>query len=277
MRTSFSHPEPSASPRWWHNDIVLRHVNKLVCGEGVGGITGGDAQKLASFGPFKRAVSVGCGNGFKELALLKRGLVEHFTLCEDSRDARKLAKESANSQGLSRRVSFSEVDFKAGKASYDLVYWNHSLHRIHDVAEAIAWSARALRVGGVFYLNGYVGANRLQHSDVYLELANRYRSVLPARIIHGQPRIVQRVDIEMLKRSDPSLAVDSERILPTIREVFKEVQLKPLGGVIYSCALHGVLSNFDPDDQSLLGAGLVLDELAARRGLSESALVISKV
>lgn len=263
--------------RWWFHEPVLRHINRLICGEAVGGLTGGDVRKLQSLGPFKRAVSVGCGNAFKELTLLRHGVVDHFTLYEIAAPRREQAKALAEEWGVADRIEVREfADLSRPRQRFDLVYWNNSLHHMLDTAQAVDWSRRSLKGDGLLYMNDYVGPNRLQYDDQYLELANRFRALLPERLIAGYHRAVSRIDAAMIEASDPPEAADSANILPSIRNAFPSASVVRLGGVIYSCALNGVIGNFGEGDTPLLEAGLIIDQMAARAGLSENALAIAR-
>ena len=62
--------------RWWHSETIIRYVNRNICGLPLDGIVSGDIALLKARYPlrkFQKAVSVGSGNGNKELELVKAG------------------------------------------------------------------------------------------------------------------------------------------------------------------------------------------------------------
>jgi hypothetical protein len=79
--------------RWWQHPPILRHINEKVCGKPVDGFSAGLTLRVRSMLgprlPLSRGISVGCGNGMKEMTLLREGIVQVFDLYElaDSRIA----------------------------------------------------------------------------------------------------------------------------------------------------------------------------------------------
>ena len=75
-----------AGPNWWNNTLVLRHVNRLVCGQPIKLFSAGCRAKLRDqlgYGVcLRRGVSIGCGTGVKEMSMIMDGLVECFDLYE---------------------------------------------------------------------------------------------------------------------------------------------------------------------------------------------------
>jgi hypothetical protein len=65
--------------RWWQHPPILRHINKKVCGKPVDGFSMGLTMRARSLLegrlPLRKGISVGCGNGMKEMTLLREGIV----------------------------------------------------------------------------------------------------------------------------------------------------------------------------------------------------------
>lgn len=266
--------------RWWFHHTVIRHINQLISGTATAGIVSGDISFLRAKrqSGYNQAISVGCGNGFKELSLLRAGVVAHFTLYEIAASRIEQAKAMAAEYDLLDRVDFKVelCDFnKAGR--YDLVYWNNSLHHMPDVLHAVQWSRRTLVPGGDVYINDCIAPSRLQYSDAYLAAASRFRSILPERLIGHYPRTAVNIDPVKLEAADPSECADSSSIVPSINKVFPTADMVNLGGLIYSCALNGIIANFTPDDEPLMQAALQLDEQYARQGLGEYMRAFARV
>lgn len=274
--------------RWWMHPSILRHINRLVCGEQVDGAHAGFnrlIQARAPEGGFRRAVSIGCGAGGKEMKLLQQGIVQQFDLFEISEFRIGQIQDRAAERGVLDRIRWHHADAfeQEPEGSFDLVYWNNSLHHMFDVRQALAWSHRALTRGGYLVMDDFVGATRFQWTDLELEMASRVRALLPDSFLRNPkkpaaqlPRVLGRSDLQEMIKDDPSEAADSSNILPAIAALFPDAIVIPTGGVIYHLALNDVLANFDDDrDATLLESLLLLDETLARNGHSQYAVAIA--
>lgn len=274
--------------RWWQHEPIVRHINARICGRAVAGLAGGDIEVIRSRGggrPYDAGVSIGCGNGAKELALLDSGVVRRFDVFEISELRVAQGQRLAEAKDLTSRVSFKQepVDFSAAPSCrYDLVYWNNALHHMLDVDAAVAWSRRALASGGLFYMNDFVGPTRMQFPDEMLEIARRVRQSLPDRFLQHPtadgrmlPREVRRPDPRQLEARDPTECADSDDILPAINRHFHNVEVTLTGGVVYHLALNDVLTNFRDRDHWLLQLLLVLDDICVGAGQTHYAIAVA--
>ena len=130
--------------RWWHSEYIVRRINKRVCGESLPRTSSGlhqlALQRFSGQAPFARGVSIGCGMAGKERAVLKCGLVDHFTLFELSSVGIERGRQLAQEEGLADRMEFRMEDGLTGETGeelYDLVYWNNALHHMFDVKAAL--------------------------------------------------------------------------------------------------------------------------------------------
>ncbi|WP_440659149.1 class I SAM-dependent methyltransferase [Ensifer adhaerens] len=269
--------------RWWFHPTVVAHRNRLIGDVSASGVIAGDISWLRKEQPagFGHGVSIGCGNGFKELSMIRNGLVGHFTLYEISESRTSQALELAQQWNISDQITIvREVQDFVPRQKFDLVYWNSALHHMLDVKQALSWSRASLSSGGAIYINDCIAPNRLQYSEEYLSAASRFRAALPERLLIAPgglfSRTVSNIDPEKLRQADPSECADSHAILPSLNEVFPNAVIKYLGGVIYSCALNDVIGNFTEVDQPLLELGLQLDEQYSRLGLNEYIAAFSR-
>jgi SAM-dependent methyltransferase len=171
--------------RWWQSPHIIRHINKKIAGLTIGGIFSGLTQRAKEMAghccPFSRGVSVGCGNGQKEITLIRQGLVSSFELYELSEVRVEQGRKLARKLGVEDRVNFYIGDaFEIVKdiESFDFVHWNNSLHHMLDVEASIKWSYNVLSKEDV-YMDDYVGPSRFQWSDKMLEMVSKVRGVLP--------------------------------------------------------------------------------------------------
>jgi hypothetical protein len=96
--------------RWWQHPPIIRHINRNVCGKPIEGFFAGLTLRARSLLegrlPVARGISVGCGNGMKEMRLIREGTVQAFDLYElaDSRIA--AGREMAQKRQLVRNAHF---------------------------------------------------------------------------------------------------------------------------------------------------------------------------
>lgn len=274
--------------RWWQHPRIVAHINRIICGHAAPGIAAGDIALLRDWVPghtFAKAVSVGCGNGAKEMALLDAGLVQSFDLYEISDKRIRDGQALAARKGLTDRLSWHEavVDFTATdlNGSFDLVYWNNALHHMLDVEAAVKWSKLVAREGGYLYVNDFVGPSRMQWTDESLNIASRVRAGLPERLLQrpsGQgllARTLARPDVERLMSEDPTESAQSGQIIGAIRRSFPSALIKLTGGIVYHLALNDVLANLTEDDTPLLDQLLLLDEVCAEAGHTHYAVALA--
>ncbi len=278
-RTQTSKPDRF---NWWKSPLIRKHINKLVSGKPYARFSQGllkvVKQRVGSR-VFEKGVSVGCGIGNKEMALLRDGLVRSFELYELSGTRIEKGKEIAKKLGVEDRVSFHQEDaFKVvPESSVDFVHWNNSLHHMMDVDAAVAWSYRVLRPEGVFYMDDFVGPTRWQWSDESLAIGTRIRSLLPEKYMRNphypekgeefMGRELNRPSSRRVARQDPSEAADSERIIESVRKYFPDAEITLTGGLVYHMTLSQILHNFDEEDEcdaALLNLLMLIDELCIR-------------
>lgn len=269
---SFWNKRVTGSSNWWSNSLVVREYNRRVCGIPLKGMGAGIHELIATRAgrQIQLGISVGCGNGKKEMALLQTGAVNKMR-CYDLSPVRiAQAKEEAYALGLSDRVVFDVLDaFTTYKdPMFDLVYWNNALHHMADVREAVKWSKSVLISGGLFAIDDFVGATRMQICDESIRFANSVRSKLPEKFWRsGSEKILSRQWFLKRIEKDPSECMDSSATLPSLREFFPGQEVIPTGGLLYFMALNGLYSSFDmssSNDRSLLEVILIADEQYAK-------------
>lgn len=281
---------PSAErSRWWQWPRIIKFQNERICGKPLPGWSAGLINELGDRTGgrvFKRGVSIACGNGSKEMAFLRAGLVEHFDLFEISETRIAHGRELYKQAGLSERATWHVSDgithLERGP-SYDMVFWDNALHHMPDTARAVEASRTALNSGGVFVMNDFVGANRFQWTARELRYASAVRANLPDGYLRHPrnpaarlPRALSRPDFQGMIDADPSEAGDSESILPAIRSLMPNPAIWLLGGSIYHLALNDVFANMDPErDAGMLEALLVLELALIERGESHYAAAIA--
>lgn len=272
--------ESKSRLRWFEYEQVLAHVNAKLW-PSQPSVKRGDGPNLLFKSKLngqvlKRAISIGCGNGTKEMRLITMGLVEHFDLYEASSGRIEQGHEVAKKLGVEDKVTFHFVEDMGlpNVSDYDLVYWNAALHHMLDTPYAVAWSRHILKDGGFFFMDDYVGSNVFQWSDLCINTMNSILKVLPDRLFVNPenpdkplPRIIERPDPVRVLRRDPTEAIDCERIIPALKLHFPEAEIYPVGGSVYHKIFMEIGHNLDPDkDSDLIGLFLLMDDQLLARG-----------
>lgn len=201
--------------------------------------------------PGARILSPGCGAGNKELALA-RALPDRYIIGGDiATAALQTGREAAARAGLSN-IEFVEQDFNdlhLDPQSLDAVAGLGALHHVEKLEHFWAECQRALRPGGVILGQEYIGADRFQWSDTQIAEANRVlRDMVPEehKVHH---RAVVRTPIEQMMALDPSEAVRSSELLPTLKASGLELAgYASAGGALLQPVLDYQIHTYNPSD-----------------------------
>jgi SAM-dependent methyltransferase len=270
--------------RFWLFPEICGHFNRKICGKPLRASAHGlhaRIPQLSGGKPFERAVSVGCGLASKEMSLLSQSVVSHFDLFDLAEDRLKSAGAAFELKGLRNRADFHCADAFAAapKETYDLVYWNSSLHHMPDVFAALQWSREVLRPGGVLAMFEFVGPTRFQWSDLNLDAIKRFRAGLPEELLYRpgrpDPWIVRPTIEEMIER-DPSEAMDSGRILPAMQSVFPGAEIIPIGGALYHFGLNGIYPLLTETHKWVYDQALLVDDLLTSQGENHFAVAFGQ-
>ena len=262
---------------WTSSKAIVSHVATRICGAPCERIPEAIAGRMRSTGcslPFRRGISVGCGNGLKEMALLEQGIVSHFDLYEVAEENVRLCQKHAAEKGLENRVRALHGNALAAiteQAQYDFIYWDNALHHMFDTDQAVAWSKHILRPGGLFFMYDFVGPNHFQWSDDDMKISSMLLESIEDKYFfipdsdYMWVKKTARSTVEEMLASDPSEAADSEAILPAFQKHFPHGTIIPLGGLVYILCLDGIIINI-PDNSPLLARLLTMDATLAAQG-----------
>ena len=207
--------------------------------------------------PVDRALSLGCGGGNLERALIQLGAARSIDAYDASPESIRLANELAAADGLASKLSYQVADINRLKlpvAAYDFVVAKMSLHHFEDLDHVYAQVRRSLKPGGVFMFNEYVGPTRFQWTDRQLEAMDRVLRALPPRfrvsaVTGHELGTVGRPTIDEMIAMDPTEAVNSSQIVPLLGKHFEILELRRYGGTILHVLLNHVMANFDLKDE----------------------------
>ncbi len=154
---------------------------------------------LAGRLPLARCLSLGCGTGRLERQLAQLGA---FVACDayDIADGSiEKARQAAAAVGY-EHINYTVGDLntiKLGEAHYDAVWAAASVHHVSGLEHLFAQVAAALKPGGLFILNEYVGPTRFQFPARQRQviqacnslLPDEYRRIVAARLAAGPPQL----------------------------------------------------------------------------------------
>ena len=138
-------------------------------------------------------------------------------------EARKRASEAS----LDDRVRYFVADaghFLDDQRGLDAVFFHASLHHFDNPPAILARVNRALRSGGIVYLEEYVGPARREWTWKRMLLLNVVFRLLPARL--RRTRLVRKP----VNPEDPSEAVASSAIPSAVEEHLKVLSRRDCGG-----------------------------------------------
>ena len=232
---------------WMHEAVVRRYINASVSGSKDCWPT----DWLKSFvhpRHFSVAVSLGCGDGPLERDLLAKGICSSILGIDVSQGALELARSKAAALGLAgleyRQASLNSLDLPS--RTFDAAFAHQALHHVEDLEGCLATTASALKPGAMLYIDEYVGPSRGEWTQAMIAEADRLFVSFPASVKRRR-HIGIPVD-----RLDPTEAVRSSEILPTISRYFRTEERRDYGGnflaVIYPHLRLDHLSPSERDD-----------------------------
>jgi SAM-dependent methyltransferase len=241
---------------WMAHPMVRERINTLVSGDQsldafarLGAWLNEHGRKL----PLDRSISLGCGFGGLERDLARRGMIREmdaFDLAAGAiTEARRLAEEAGYGWIRYHVADLEAHDFPS--SHYDAVFAHSSVHHVERLEVLSATVHRALRPGGIFHLNEYVGPTRFQWTDAQLHLINGFLDSIPARLRrtpNGRKPLVLRPTIEQMMAMDPTEAVRSADIRGVLSQYFTIVEERPYGGTLLHLGLGDIAQNFDAAD-----------------------------
>lgn len=263
---------------WLANPIVQRRFQeRIVDGSGFDHWINFCADRFLA--PARRILSVGCGDGGLERHL--HGLLNaDFIDGVDISPARiETARRAAEKAGLSslRYFALNVETNPFPEPGYDAIIFDSSLHHVFDVDAMLRRVAEALAPGGILVVNEYIGPNRFRLSareqqildSAWLLMPERFRRSCAA-VNRGdlQPRASYPDPLEV-ERVDPSECVQSEEIMPRLREHFEISYFADRGGSLLQFLLANIAGNFREDDETavrLLKSLFALEDILTASG-----------
>lgn len=195
------------------------------------------------FGPFRHALVLNCGNGWVERDLLQHGVIESAVGVDVSEELVDVARRIAEEGDLPLRYQVLDTNTaEFPDEPFDIVVNHAALHHIAYLDRVLRRVAAMLPDYGVLASWDYVGPHRNQYTAGQWDAAWQANSALPA---HLRQKMVY-PHLPTMLAGDPTEAIHSELILPTIERYFDIEHRRDVGGGVgyllltHNSALHAL-------------------------------------
>ena len=208
-----------------------------------------------------RWLSLGCGAAGTEIWIAKLGLVGSIDARDASPAALDTARRTRAAEGV-ENVTFDSVDLndaRLPRGAFDVVLMNMSLHHVKELDRLLGRASAALKPGGYFLANEFVGPRQFQFPEERLAVVRDLLAAMPERLRDDGSDVPKAAyhsfPVEHWNLHDPSEAVRSDLILDAVARHFEIVFRADYGGTILALLLEHVVHNFRkerPEDVEVL-------------------------
>lgn len=238
---------PLAPINWWNIPLIRERWNKKITNTVDTDYVKYTIDKYFFGKDSLSMLSIGCGTGSQEIAFSD---TNKFTWI----DAIDIAKENivtANKRNESNRINFTHSSFEEFNSDkkYDLILFHSSLHHLKNIPTVLNKVNNLLSKDGILVIHEYTGPNRINWNRKQIEVTNQILSTLPEekRTYYSSGRTKRKQTAPGKLRmiiSDPSEAIESESLLPELKNRFNTLELKGYGGNILVPLLKGISHHF---------------------------------
>ncbi len=211
---------------------------------------------------FDRGVSWGCGLGAFERAAIRMGLVKEIDAFDISAASLEDARNEADKEGL-KGIHYGIGNFDDPELEprrYDIVFFHASLHHVSALERLFRRLIRALRPGGLVYVDEYVGPSRADWTVSHLQLAQGVLEMIPP-----EARLKSTIDIP-IEVHDPSEAIRSSEIPKFLRDFLRIDAWRPYGGQVVDLVMPCVSAEWaeSPEGLRFVAAMLEIEDYELR-------------
>lgn len=222
---------------------------------------------------FERGVTLGCGAGRLERALLKSGICQSFHGIDISEKAIAAARETAKREGLSISYEVGDLNFlELPPKEFDLVVAQTSLHHVLFLEHVAEQASRTLKHGGYLWIHDFIGETQGQYDPKRLSIMNELLSVLPEkfRVNRINKRTVTQIKTPIPGQlGSPFEKIRSEEIVPIFERYFVIEWKREFTALLDLIAPPGMRAAYveNADTKALFEILLVLDQLCIEEGI----------
>ncbi|MHC4220875.1 MAG: class I SAM-dependent methyltransferase [Planctomycetota bacterium] len=255
IEKAWSHTK--SEPRNWLDiPAVEQRVNRLISGDEQVDYYQYICDKYLENKQPLTGLSLACGTGLRELVWARSGKFKSIDAYDLSVPRIEYANKTAREKGFAEIINYrvsNAYEVQLSENSYDVVFGEMALHHFTPLKEIFRRINKALKPGGYFIVNEYVGPTRMQWPKRQLEIVNDVLHLLPKkyRIKWDTGFVKDKVFSQSILRmllGDPSEGIESEKIRPLLQEIFEVAEIKEYGGAILQPLLSNIGHNFLSDD-----------------------------
>src|SRR6266480_1316738 len=152
---------------------------------------------------FEHGLTLGCGAGRLERALIKEGICRSLHGIDISEKAIAAARAVAKEQSLPLTYEVADLNFaELPEKTFDLVAAQTSLHHILFLERAADQIWHSLKTDGYLWIHDFIGETQWQYDPKRLSITNHILAILPEKF--RKNKINARLTTE-LKRPEPGM------------------------------------------------------------------------
>jgi SAM-dependent methyltransferase len=203
--------------------------------------------------PVDRVLTLGCGSGEFERGFAWYNFSREHEAVDISDGAIERAIHEARAAGLTH-VSYRVDDLNRivlGSERYDVIFGISAVHHVAALERLYEQVSRALKPGGYFFMDEFIGPSQFQWPDSQLAALNEQLRVMPSPLKRSVTRPgktkdpVTRPTVAEMTAVDPSEAIRSAEIVPLVRMYFDVLEIKGQGGSLLHLLLEDIAGNFN--------------------------------
>ena len=212
---------------------------------------------------FRKVLSLGCGTGRLERQMARHGIAEEIHAIDGSSVSVEIARAKASEEGLSA-IHYKVADLnnvRLPRKVYDAAVFHQSLHHVNSIEKLLERVLASLRPNGLLFLDEWTGPSRFEWDTARLANAESLFAKLPQS---WRKWAQLRAPIEA---ADPTEAVRSSAILPSVRRLFSIRLERAYGGQLVSVLLPQLDRKVIPPSEldAILAEWLAIEEADLRR------------
>jgi len=231
---------------------TLDYIKEKFIGENVKGLFLGCME--GNPGPEMRAMETGLFTGIDVMDIAEGLLNKQYMISlQNKLDGIKYIQQD-----------FNKVMLKVNE--YDVIWAIGTVHHVENLEHFFDQIKNALKKNGIFIMREYIGPNRMQFTDVQLNIVNDILSILPDRYKRNPDGFIKnntkKPDLKELIKKDPSESIRSQEIISVMEKNLVVVHLAYTGGTILHPLLDDIASNFerDKDAETILKLLILLEK-----------------
>lgn len=218
-------------------------------------------------------LSLACGGGRAERRFLQLGICKRFHGIDIAAKALLEAEDEARKENLD--ITYEQGDLnqlQLKENSYDLCVTQNCLHHVLRLEELAEQIRKALRPGGVLWIDDYIGETQFQYTDARMEMVNRILRMLPDDL--KEDKVNKRAIKDLVRRQPGTLispfeAIRSADIMPVFLSQFDVMEKQEVDSILGFVCSVGTRDNFAKDarNQAIFELLFYIDELLIEHGI----------